>query len=182
VSGRLELALAGLIIFALAYGLVAVVAFLVRISSKKVIPPRARNISAAALGITCLAVLLNTGISPAGAGLDAPFVAPPEAQLESFPQQLNAAVERLSPEDRASFIGAMSFLAFAAAQDMREKDPAKFEQQSEKDLAAHGLLKMYYFAQQHGSSMTLRKYIEVADEFKNQKPEWWTAYKAAAKQ
>jgi len=178
MSGRLENGVAALVIFALAYGLVAAVAFLVRIASKKVIPARVLNFSAAALAIVCIALLLNSGSSPGGTGLDAPFIAPPEPQMESFLPQFNTALEQLPPQDRASVTEATSFLTFAAGRNMMETDPAKFAQQSDKDLVAYSLLKMYRFAQEQGSSMTLRKYIWLAEEFKKQKPEWWQEYKS----
>jgi hypothetical protein len=115
-------------------------------------------------------------------GLDAQFIAPPKDKMESFVGQLSSAVDRLSPADKASFMEAMGFLNYGAAEYIKENEPARFAKWDEKDMVAHSLNKMYNFAQDSGDKMTLRKYILLADEMKKQKPEWLQQYSAANRQ
>jgi hypothetical protein len=47
---------------------------------------------------------------------------------------------------------------------------------------ANALSKVYNFTEENGDKMTVHKYIELTDEFKKQKPEWFKQYTAATKQ
>jgi hypothetical protein len=116
-----------------------------------------------------------------GAGLDAPFIAPPTDKLETFPAQLNTAIARLPPADKALVNEAIAFLMFCTAQNVKETDPAKFAKWTDTDAVADSFQKIYRFAQENGDKMTLRKYLWLSDEFKKQKPEWVQQYAALSK-
>lgn len=115
------------------------------------------------------------------AGLDKPFTPPKETELEKFPVQLQQSIEALNTHDRAQTNEAIAFLTFALFADVLEKNPKSLEHLQDSDIAAKSLTKLYRFAQKNGSSMTLRKYIDLAEEFKRQKPEWWRQYVESSK-
>jgi len=110
------------------------------------------------------------------AGLDKPFIPPKEAELEKFPLQLFQSIEGLNSQDQARANEAIAFLSFALFVDLLEKDPKAIDRLTDSDLAAKSLTKLYQFAQKNGGSMTLRKYVDLSDEFKRQKPDWWRHY------
>jgi hypothetical protein len=114
----------------------------------------------------------------ASSGLDRPFIAPDEAHLESFPIQLNGSIEGLPENERKEVIDSIQFLTFALGKHLSEQDPKAFEGMSESDMAAKTLVKLYRFAQKNSACMTLRKYLDLAEDFKRQKPEWWSEYQA----
>ncbi|MEO5655962.1 MAG: hypothetical protein ABIR00_08285 [Nitrosospira sp.] len=114
-------------------------------------------------------------------GLDKPFIPPKEAELEKFPVQLKQSVEALNTHDRAQTNEAIAFLTFASFAEVLEKDPKSLEHLQDSDIAAKSLTKLYRFAQKNGRSMTLRKYIDLAEEFRRQKPEWWRQYVESSK-
>jgi len=109
-------------------------------------------------------------------GLDAPFIAPKEAELEKFPGQLERPIQVLSTVERVKVQEAIGFLAFAVMADLMEKDPKSVDSLSDSDLAAKSMTRLWRFAQKQGGSMTLRKYVDLAEEFKKQKPQWWRQY------
>jgi hypothetical protein len=117
----------------------------------------------------------------ASSELDRPFIAPDETHLESFPMQLNGSVEKLPENEKKELSGAISFFTFALGMQRSEEDPKAFESMSDSDLAAASLVKLYRFAQKQGACMTLRKYIDLVEELKRQKPEWWSRYQASTK-
>jgi hypothetical protein len=114
-------------------------------------------------------------------GLDVPFIAPKEAELEQFPGQLERAIQMLSTGERAKVQEAIGFLAFAVTADLMDKNPKSVDSLSDVNIAAESLLRLWRFAQKQGGSMTLRKYIDLAEEFKKQKPQWWRQYTATLK-
>ena len=115
-------------------------------------------------------------------GLDKPFIPPKEADLEKFPLQLKQSIEALNAHDQAQANEAVAFLTFALFADLLEKDPKTIDRLQDSDIAAKSLTKLYRFAQKNGSSMTLRKYIELSEEFKRQKPGWWRQYVESSKE
>jgi len=124
----------------------------------------------------------EAGTAPIAAiatGLDAPFIAPPKDKVESFIPQLKSAVDSLPPADKSQANDAIAFIEFCAAMNIKETEPAKFAAWGDSDIEANALSKMYNFANTNGDKMTLRKYIDLADEFKKQKPEWVKQYTAA---
>jgi len=114
--------------------------------------------------------------------LDAPFIPPRETEAEKFPGQLERSLQALSPAERAAATEAIAFLSFSVIADLAEKDPASVDTLSESDLAAKVLLGLYRFAQRRGDSMTFRKYLDLAEELKSQKPQWWHQYVTSVKQ
>ncbi|MDP3294155.1 MAG: hypothetical protein Q8M37_05370 [Nevskia sp.] len=196
LDGRLQNALEGLVFAAIVVAIAAVVAFLVRAVLKRPFGGSKYYSGAVILGFVLHRVLItaltphSTATTPsappwataqtaAAVGLDAPFIAPDVSKVESFPQQLQTAVAKLSAEDQATVTEATSFFSFCVGADMLEKDAVGFDKKTEQDLAAVALVKLYRFAQKQGSAMTLRKYVSLAAEFKKQKPEWWSQYKTA---
>lgn len=194
-EGLLQNLLVGLLVGAIASAIAAIIAAVLNKVFNKTIGSTRYYTGAVIAGFALYQILIivaaptKSGMSPntvlqksspaAAVGLDTPFFAPPESHLESFPLQLKAAVERLSSEDQAVVNESISFLSFAVAMDLIERDPNSFDKKTTLDLAAMSFTRLYRFAQNQGSSMTLRKYIELAAEIKKQKPEWWTQYKAA---
>lgn len=195
-EGLLQNLLAGLLVGAIASAIAAIIATLVNRAANKTIGSTRYYTGAVIVGFALYQILIivtaptKSGIFPnavlqksspaAATGLDAPFFAPPESHLESFPLQLKAAVERLSSEDQAVVNESFSFLSFAVAMDLVERDPNSFDKKTTLDLATMSFTRLYRFAQNQGSSMTLRKYVELAAEVRKQKPEWWAQYKAAS--
>jgi len=116
-----------------------------------------------------------------GAGLDAPFIPPREAEAEKFPGQLERSLQALSPAERSTATEAIAFLSFSVIADLAEKDPTSVDTLSESDLAAKVLLRLYRFALRSGHSMTFRKYLDLAEELKSQKPQWWQQYVTSVK-
>jgi hypothetical protein len=108
-----------------------------------------------------------------------PFIAPPKDKMESFIPQLKSAVDNLPPADKSQLNEAISFLTLCVAMDVKETDPGKFATWGDGDIVANGMVKMYNAARDNGDKMTLRKYVELADEFKKQKPGWFKQYAAA---
>jgi hypothetical protein len=109
----------------------------------------------------------GNAIAVDAAGLDARFIAPPNDKLETFPAQLQTAMETLSPTDKAELNDAMGFLTYAEAERIKETDSERFAKwNTASDLAAHSLNKLYNCAVINGDKMTLRQYILVADEWK----------------
>lgn len=120
---------------------------------------------------------LQQQVSMGLTGLDAPFIAPDEAHLENFPKQLEDAILQLTPSDKEKVSESVGFLAFATAQHIVENSPEKAEQLSETDFMAKAYSKMYRYAQKNAQKMNLRKYVSLAESFKQKKPEWWKRYK-----
>jgi len=114
-------------------------------------------------------------------GLDVQFIVPSEAELEKFPVQLEQAIQKLTPQERAIVKQAIEFLTFSIIANLMENQSDELAQMSDTDLASKSLVKLYRFAQKNGSSMTLRKYIELSEEFKKQKPDWWEQYQLQSK-
>jgi hypothetical protein len=117
-----------------------------------------------------------------GVGLDAPFIPPKEAEAEKFPGQLERSLHALSPAERTTATEAIAFLSYSVIADPAEKDPTSVDTLSESDLAATVLLRLYRLAQRSGGSMTFRKYVDLAEELKSQKPQWWQQYVTSVKQ
>jgi len=117
-----------------------------------------------------------------GVGLDAPFIPPREAEAVKVPGQLERSLQTLSPAERTTATEAIAFLSFSVIADLAERDPKSVDTLSESDLAATVLLRLYRFAQNRGSSMTFRKYVDLAEELKSQKPHWWHQYVTSVKQ
>jgi hypothetical protein len=116
-------------------------------------------------------------------GLDARFIAPPKDKLESFPAQLQSAMETLSPADKIELNDAIGFLTYAEGERIKETDPERFAKwKTASDVAAHSLNKLYNFAVSNGENMTLRQYILVADEWKKKKPDLFKQYTASNKE
>jgi hypothetical protein len=113
-------------------------------------------------------------------GLDRPFVAPDETRLEVFPTQLDTSFQSLLENEKKDLSNALMFLAVALAIHTSEEDPQASEGISDKDMTARLLVKLYRYAQKNGSCMTLRKYIELAEALKQQKPDWWKQYQVFA--
>lgn len=158
------------------YYVVAVVAgFLLHSALVALLPTPAPEASA-----DVSAMLIATAAAET-AGLDKPFIAPKEAELEKFPVQLKQAIEALNAHDQVQANEAVAFLTFALFADVLEKDPKAIERMSDSDIAAKSLAKLYRFAQKNGATMTLRKYIELAEDLKRQKPEWWRKYVESSK-
>jgi hypothetical protein len=84
--------------------------------------------------------------------------------MESFIQQLKTATDQLSATDRKELNDALAFLTFAAGDDVRQRDPAKFAKWGDSDVLAHSMVKLYDYARDQGDQMTLRKYVILADE------------------
>jgi hypothetical protein len=196
MDGRLGNVVDGLIVSAIAVGLAALVAGVVWLISKRKIGTATYYICAIVVGYVLYRALIVIYLQPnnsleksaepsrysnASVGLDAPFIAPPESQLESFPVQLDVAIASLPVDEKAALTEALEYLFFATAKHLEEKDPAAFHKLSESDLAAKSLAKLYHFTESQGSAMTLRKYIELSEEFKKQEPESWEMFKAGKK-
>jgi hypothetical protein len=111
-----------------------------------------------------------------GTGLDAPFVAPPEATVGTFPRQLDAAITALPSPDRERAAEAVGFLMFGVSAQLAASNPAKLKQMSDRARIAQEFTRLYRFAQKQGSAMTLRKYLVLAAEMQKERPEWWAAY------
>lgn len=120
-------------------------------------------------------------VAAENASLDAPLIPVAESELEKFPIQLKHSIQLLNKHDQAQVNEAIGFLTFALFADLTEKDPKALDRLEDSDIAAKSLTKLYRFAQKNGSSMTLRKYIELAEEFKRQEPQWWRQYVESAK-
>lgn len=113
-------------------------------------------------------------------GLDSPFIAPNEDDLEKFPAQLEQSIQKLNQKDRENVLAALNFLAVIIAANMKEDNINDFNKLSEKDFVAKSVVKFYRYAQKNGKNMTLRKYIDLSEEGKKQKPELWKQYQAQA--
>ncbi|MGV8058513.1 MAG: hypothetical protein AB2L12_10880 [Smithellaceae bacterium] len=48
-------------------------------------------------------------------------------------------------------------------------------------MLAKNINRMSRFAKQNGSSMTPRKFVELSEEFKSQKQDWWNQYQQIRK-
>jgi hypothetical protein len=114
-------------------------------------------------------------------GLDAPFIAPPKENMESFVQQLTDATKKLPPEDSARVANSVRFLFFIATDDVKQKEPDKFAKWNELDIIAHSLTKAYNYAVDQGNAMTLHKYILLADAIKNERPDLYQRFVASDK-
>lgn len=199
LEGRLANTLEGVVIALLVLVLFYLVAFLAkRIFNTSIASPR-YYVIAVITGFLLHRVLIAVFSDPSSvagadtpppsmaamaaetAGLDKPFIPPKEAELERFPLQLKQSIEVLNAQDRAQANEAIAFLTFALFADVLEKDPKAIDRLKDSDIAAKSLTKLYRFAQKNGSSMTLRKYVSLADEFKRQKPEWWRQYVESSK-
>ncbi|KAF0098318.1 MAG: hypothetical protein FD187_3038 [bacterium] len=198
-EGRLANALEGVAFALMVLVLFYFVAFLVkRILNKSIASPRYYVITVVAgflLHRVLVAVLSGPPSEPGAdisvspvvataaetAELDKPFIPPKEAELEKFPLQLKQSIDALSAKDREQANEAIAFLTFALFADLLEKNSTAIDRLEESDIAAKSLTNLYRFAQKNGSSMTLRKYIDLAEEFKRQKPEWWRKYTEASK-
>jgi hypothetical protein len=117
-------------------------------------------------------------LSDVRTSLDDPFIAPGKDQVESFPGQLDRTIERLPAVDRTRVLDAIGFLAFSMGIYLKENEPEKFAKLS----AEPGWLRYivtYEFAQKYGRDMSLRKYIDLADQFEKSKPAILEQYKAS---
>jgi len=117
-----------------------------------------------------------------GSGLDAPFLAPPAEAAEGFPVEFDTAMMRLPEEEQAQLLAAVGFLMFCSVAELEEQDPQALESANELDLLNTGFNGLYLYAAERGDAMTLRRYIELSDELKTRKPEWWTAFQQAGGQ
>lgn len=193
LEGRLHNALEGLIFALVIAGLFFLIALIARVAFKKRIDsPRFYTIAIVSGFILHRALIsvLSSEASDAQVrevpssslvrvGLDAPFIAPAEEDLESFPAQLNGAIAQLPAEERIQFSDAISFLAFSVTLQLAEQRPTQLEDAEDSDIAAMSLVRLYRFAQKQGGSMTLRGYIDLAEEMKRQKPDWWAQFQEA---
>lgn len=190
MSGRLENAVEGLIMALAMCAIFFVIALIVKLIFKKPIGTGKYYSVAAILGFVISGVIIPVILTSAkpdstvvpsqpATGLDAAFVAPPPDKMESFIQQLKTATDRLSPLDQKLLNDALAFLTFAAADDVRQRDPGKFGKWGESDILAHSMVKLYDYARDQGDQMTLRKYVVLADEFKRQRPDVLQRYTAA---
>jgi hypothetical protein len=118
----------------------------------------------------------DSNVSQVSSGLDEPFIPSKEENLEDFPLQLDSALNKLNESEKKQLIEATEFLAFCLYAHLKEENEGEFEKMTELDLTARVLTKLYRFAQENGKSMTLLKYIELADDFKKHKPTWWKQY------
>jgi hypothetical protein len=114
-------------------------------------------------------------------GLDSPFIAPNEDDLEKFPAQLEQSIQKLNPKDKENVLAALRFLAIIIADDIKGDNINDFNKLSEKDFTAKFIVKCYVYAKKNGKNMTLRKYIDLSEEAKKQKPELWRQYQAQEK-
>ena len=194
MAGRLENALEFLIVSGAVTAIFYIVALFTKLISKKAIGTKKYYQWAFGTGVVVFfglrAILLPTEQHEAGStqiaanatGLDAPFIAPAKDKIESFIPQLKSAVDKLPPADKSQANDAIALITFCTAMNVKETDPSKFAVWGDSDLAANAMVKMYNFAKTNGDKMTLRKYIDLADEFKKQKPEWVKQYTAAKKE
>lgn len=197
MEGRLGNVIETVLASGIVVGIAALLALIVRLIFKRQIGSSSYYAGAMVLGAVLyrglLAALTHTTQiddshgapeslnAPTILSLDSPFIAPQEAQLEAFPVQLEGAFQRLAPNDKAALAEALQFISFATASYLATDNPAAFAKLSENDLAAKNLSKLYRFTRDQGSSMTLRKYIELADTFKKAQPGLWDEFKAANK-
>lgn len=117
-------------------------------------------------------------LSDATTSLDAPFIAPGMDQVDSFPGQLDRAIQGLPAVDRRKVLDAIGYLAFSMGVFLKENEPDKYAKLSTKP----GWLRYvvtYEFAQKYGHDMSLRKYIDLADQFEKSKPEILEQYKVS---
>jgi hypothetical protein len=189
LTGRLVHALEGLVVAGLLAAVFFLVALVVRWVIGKEIGSKRYYGAAIAGGFILYGALISTlppkqttsvqggtPINQSTGGLDAPFLAPNDEHLEQFPIQLEQAMERLPDQQRAEITDAIAFLSFGVAANLAEQDPTKFRAASDSDLRAKAFLHLYRHAQDQGGSMTLRKFVELSEELKRQKPEWWAKY------
>lgn len=188
LDGRLQGALEGAVLAAVMFGIFYVVALIVRLAFKKRIDTASYYTIAVVLGFVLHRVLIsvlsieNADASPSAnfeqqAGLDAPFLPPSEDAIGSFPEQLHSASMKLPAEDRKQLNEAISFLGFSYGLHMAEQDPSGFDvEEGDLNFVAKTYTRLYRFAQQRGSAMTLRHYMYLVEEMKHEKPEWWAAF------
>jgi hypothetical protein len=189
MSGRLENVFEGLIMALVMCGIFFVIALIAKLVFKKFIGTGKYYSVAVVLGFIISGVLVpailksekadSAAATQPAAGLDASFIAPPPDKMESFIQQLKTATDKLSPADQMTLNDALAFLTFAAGDDVRQHDPAKFAKWGDTDVLAHSMVKLYNYARDQGDQMTLRKYVVLADEFKKQQPDVLQRYTAA---
>lgn len=115
-------------------------------------------------------------------GLDKPFIPPNDENMEVFIPQIELAIKSLDERGKRQIIEAIAFIMFCLDEHYREQDSAEYEKTSDLDFAAKSYLKLYRFAQKYGAAFTLRKYIELAGEFKQQKAKWWEQYQLFAEE
>jgi hypothetical protein len=188
MDGRLANVVGALLVSGIVVAIAALLSLLVRLIFKRRIGTSNYYIGALFLGGALysglLAVLTHhaptariqtateSRDTPTAFGLDSPFIAPSESQLETFPAQLDTAIANLSASDKEAALDALLFLQFSTLGVLSEKNPAEFKKMSERDIAAKHLQRLYRFTKSYGSSMTLRRYIELADMFKTKHPQW----------
>jgi len=190
MSGRFENVLEGLIMALVMCAIFFVIALIAKLVFKKSIGTGKYYSVAVVLGFIISGVLIpailkseksdTVAATQPAIGLDASFIAPPPDKMESFIQQLKTATDQLSAIDQKKLNDAFAFLTFAAGDDVRQRDPAKFSKWGDSDVLAHSMVKLYDYARDQGDQMTLRKYVILADEFKKQKPDVLQRYTAAA--
>jgi hypothetical protein len=120
MGGRLENVFEGLIMALIMCAIFFVVALIARLVFKKSIGNGKYYSVAVVLGflisgVIIPAILKSEKIDSAvaaqpAAGLDAPFVAPPQDKMESFIPQLKMATDQLPPADRKLINDALAFL------------------------------------------------------------------------
>ena len=111
-------------------------------------------------------------------GLDAPFVPPVVDDLEAFTAQLDAAIARLNDGDRHLASQAVSFLGFAFGKGFTIRGKLRVDAGDRMDPETRGRLRLLRIAQKTGRSMRLKKYVSLAFELDQVKPEIWTEYEA----
>lgn len=111
----------------------------------------------------------DSSVSQLPSSLDEPFIPPNEENLADFITQLGLASSKLNETDEEQLTGAIEFLAFCIGANLLEENEDEYEKMTDLDATAKLMVKLYRFAQKNGASMTLRKYIELADEFRKQK-------------
>jgi hypothetical protein len=182
MDGRLEHMLESVVFSLVAVGFAFVVAVLAKLILKKSIGTKKYYWAAAVTGMVIYGGLISArqnavkvedhgSVPVAFIGLDAPFIISPTIEPEGFLQKLHDGMAPLSVADKAELDEALRFLTWAAGDNVRKSDPAKFAKWTWKDVTAHSFVKLEEFAQDNGDKMTLRKYIVLANQIKKENPE-----------
>ena len=109
-------------------------------------------------------------------GLDAPFVVPEGDDIELFMASIAAAISQLDVSERNLVSEAIAFLTFALVEHAADTGSDPIGQRDHGDLVTQAQLRLYRLAQKAGRSMTLRRFIALALELKDQQPKWWSRY------
>ena len=107
-------------------------------------------------------------------GLDARFVAPDDDDIELFSVRLQAALWELDDDAPGHATEALEFLTFDFTKQLRESDSGR----DGADLFEPARLMLLRLTQAQGSSMTMRRYIELASDLRTRNPELWAEFQA----